>query len=389
VWVLVIGTLVNWLGRFVVVYLTLYLTTQGYSPAEAGLAVAGYGVGNIAAAAIGGFLADRIGRRRTIVLSMTTSAGAMLALSQARGLWSVVVWAGAAGLTSEMFRAPSGALIADVVPRDHLVTGFAVNRLAMNLGAAIGPVIGAFIAQRSFFALFVGDALSSLAFAALALALLPADAHPRRVPAGSVFENYRSMLADRRFLAFLGASLLGALIYRQAYTTLSLHVRDAGLPIGVYGWLLALNAVMVILFELPLTTVTRSWRSHRVIAAGLLLVGTGFALNTVASTTGALVASVIVWSAGEIIYAPQASALWVKFAPDDARGQYASAYSFTWALAWVFAGTVGGALFAHDPNALWIACGLAGLAAMALALAGQPRRGRTEPSISLLKELDR
>lgn len=383
-WILVVGTLVNWLGRFVVIYLTLYLAKQGYSPTQAGLAVGGYGAGNVAAAAFGGFLADRVGRRRTIVLSMTGSAGAMLGLSQARGLGSVVMWAGAAGLTSEMFRAPSGALIADIVPGEHLVTAFAAHRLAMNLGAAIGPVIGAFLAERSFFALFVGDAASSLAFAGLVLGFLPAESRHRRAPPREMFSVYRSMSGDRRFLAFLGASLLAALVYRQAYTTLPLYVKDLGLPVRVYGWLLALNAVLVILFELPLSSILRSSRPHRLIALGMLLVGAGFALNALASTTGPLVVCVIVWSTGEILYAPQASALWAAFAPEDARGRYASAYSFTWALAWVLSGALGGALFASEPEALWVACGVAGLAATALALAARPTpRLTTEPRIPI------
>lgn len=372
---LVLGTLINWLGRFVVLYLTLYMTTQGYSPVQAGGAVAAYGVGNIAAAVTGGILADRIGPRRTIVLSMTSSAGVMLALSQAASLRSIVVWAGAAGLTSEMFRAPSGALIADVVPRERLVTAFAATRLAMNLGATIGPLIGAFLAERSFYALFMGDALSSLGFAFLALVGLPPDRHtPRRAPI-PILGPYRDMVGDRRFLSFLVASLLGALVYRQAYTTLPLHVTRAGHSPSVYGWLLALNALLVVVFEFPLTSVTRSFRSHRVIAVGLLLLGVGFALTGVARTTGVLVLTVLVWSAGEMIYAPQASALWANFAPERARGRYASAYSLTWALAWILAGTLGGALFALDPDALWIGCGLAGVVAMVLALvSGPPER---------------
>jgi len=51
-------------------FLAIYMTSMGYSPAQSGMAIAAYGVGSLAAALIGGYLADRIGRRRTIMLSM-------------------------------------------------------------------------------------------------------------------------------------------------------------------------------------------------------------------------------------------------------------------------------------------------------------------------------
>src|ERR1700753_4260564 len=85
-WILFIGTFLNKFGTFVVPFLTLYLTTRGYSVGQAGLAVAAYGVGTLSASLLGGYLTDQLGRRRTIVLSMFIGAVMMMALSQARAL---------------------------------------------------------------------------------------------------------------------------------------------------------------------------------------------------------------------------------------------------------------------------------------------------------------
>src|SRR6187431_2461907 len=82
-WVLFVGTFINRFGGFVVPFLTLYVTRQGYSVAAAGLAVSAYGVGNLCASFLGGHLADRLGRRDTIVLSMFGAAATMMLLSQA------------------------------------------------------------------------------------------------------------------------------------------------------------------------------------------------------------------------------------------------------------------------------------------------------------------
>src|SRR5581483_1461217 len=115
-WILFFGTFLNKFGAFVIPFLTLYLTRQGYSLAQAGLAIGAYGAGNLVASILGGHLADKIGRRKTIVLSMFTGGGAMLLLSQARGLPSIVALAALAGLTGELYRPASSALLADLVP---------------------------------------------------------------------------------------------------------------------------------------------------------------------------------------------------------------------------------------------------------------------------------
>ena len=140
VWVLFIGTLINRFGGFVLVFLILYLTRNGYSPAQAGLAVSAYGIGAVAASMVGGQLADRIGRRNTIALSMFAGAAAILALQQAHGLVSIVGWTALVGLTAEAYRPAASALLADLTLPAQRVTAFAWYRMAINLGAAIGPV---------------------------------------------------------------------------------------------------------------------------------------------------------------------------------------------------------------------------------------------------------
>src|ERR1700693_3927355 len=81
-WILFGGTFVNRFGTFVVPFLVLYLTRIGYSVGQAGAAIGVYGGGLLVASTLGGHLADRIGRRNTIAVSMFGSALAMLTLSQ-------------------------------------------------------------------------------------------------------------------------------------------------------------------------------------------------------------------------------------------------------------------------------------------------------------------
>jgi MFS family permease len=181
VWLLVGGTLVNRFGSFVLVFLVLYVRHLGYSTAAAGTAASAYGIGSIGSSLVGGWLADRLGRRSAIALSMFSSAAAMLALSQVRPLPAIVALSVAVGLTSELYRPASAALMADLVSPEQRVAAFGLWRFAINLGFAVGPLVAGVLAQRSFFYLFAGDAATSVAFGALALASLPqgrrADSH--------------------------------------------------------------------------------------------------------------------------------------------------------------------------------------------------------------------
>ncbi len=162
-WIIFGGVFINRFGSFVLPMLVFYLTHAGFSAAQAGFAVAAYGGGHLVASAVGGHLADRIGRRHTIAVSMFGSAIAMLALSQAHAYAAIVILTFAAGCAAEMYRPASIALITDVVAPEHRPIAFGMYRFAVNLGFAAGPATAGFLAGRSYFLLFLVDAITSIA----------------------------------------------------------------------------------------------------------------------------------------------------------------------------------------------------------------------------------
>jgi MFS family permease len=373
VWILCAGTFVNRFGSFVAVFLVLYLRSRGYSIAEAGLVVSFYGVGNVVAAGVGGWMADRFGRRNALALSMFSSAATLLALSQARSLPLIIVLTTLAGLTGEMYRPAAAALLTDLTPAGERIPAFALNRLAINLGFAAGPAVAGLLAERSFFLIFLGDALTSAAFGVIALTTLPEGVRVRRGEERKG-EAVRTMLRDRAFLFFLISSVLGAFVYFQSQTTFPLHVRASGLSDSDYGLLISLNGLAIVLFELPLVAITQRFPYRPVLTLGSLLVGLGFALNAVANDLPELALTVLIWTLGEIIYAPVASAYVADIAPEHLRGRYQGAWGLTWGLAYVFAPALGAAIFAWSSDGLWLICGLLGLAAALLLLAARPPR---------------
>jgi len=384
-WVLFLGCFINRFGSFVVPFLLLYLTRSGFAPAEGGMVVGIYGLGQVCASMLGGSLTDRIGARRTIVLSMFLAAAVTIALWAATGFGLVAFLTFGLGLSAELYQPASGALIASLVASPRRVTSYAFHRLATNAGFAAGPAIAGILADQSFFWLFLGDALSSLAFGTLALAALPAGETPGSVAAGSsnsalggatpgAAETARlvSVANDRAFVRFLAASLLLAFAFFQYRVTFALYVRDLGLSNAIYGALVSINGAVVVLLEVPLTSLTRRLPARPVMAAGILLASVGFALTGMAGSTVALAATVVLWSLGEILVAPVAAAHVADLAPVRLRGLYMGAYTLSFSLGLTLGPGVGVWLYAQNARALWAVCGILGTLSATLIL----RRGR-------------
>jgi MFS family permease len=378
VWILCAGSFVNRFGSFVAVFLVLYLREKGYSIAEAGFVVSLYGAGNVMAAAVGGLVADRLGRRNAIAISMFSSAATLLALSQADEIVLIGALTVLAGLTGEMYRPASAALLADLVPAGQRLPAFALNRLAINLGFAAGPATAGLLADRSFTYLFVGDALTSIVFGVLALAALPEGVRTRRGEERRG-EGIRTIARDRAFVFFLVSSLLGAFVYFQSNATFPLHVKESGLSNADYGLLISLNGLAIVFLELPFTSITQRFPAIPTLAVGSLLVGLGFALNAWAESLAALAFTVLVWTIGEIVYAPVASAYVADIAPVHLRGRYQGAWGLMWGLAFMLGPGLGAVFFAWNGDAFWIFCGLLGVLSAGLLLAGsRTPRSRTQ-----------
>jgi MFS family permease len=370
-WILFAGTFVNRAGTFILPFLALYMTNRGFSTQQAGTTIAVYGVGGLASQGLGGWLADRIGRRNSIAVSMFSSAAASLALWRADSLVGIIVIVFLLGVSAELYRPASTALLTDLVPVASRVTSFTVLRLAINLGWAFGLGLGGLMAEHSFGLLFVGDAITSAGFGLIALLFLPQGVRTRRheePPEGAT----RLILADRGFLLMMGAVFLVALVYMQTATTFSLQVRDAGHSSAVYGALLAMNGILIVFLELPITTRLQRGRGTRIIATGNLLVGLGFALAALSTGLGALVSVILLWTLGEMLAAPRSTTFVADRAPRHARGRYQAVAGGVYALAAIIGPALGTILYGLHPNALWLACGACGIVSALLAsLAGR------------------
>jgi MFS family permease len=371
VWVLFFGTFLNKFGTFVIPFLALYMTRQGYSTAQAGVAISAYGVGNFIASGLGGHLADIIGRRNTIVISMFSGAAAMMLLSQAHGFYAIVLATALVGLTSEIYRPASSALLSDLVPAGQRVTAFSAYRLAFNAGWAFGPATAGFLAGNSYFWLFAGDAATSALYGVIAWVALPHGLRTGHQASSSWSSAFKAIAVDRRFLRVLASSLCIALVFLQMSSTFGLQVTSHGFTPANYGALISFNGVLVVLCELPLTLFTQRMPARRMMALGYVLIGSGFAINAFAHTLTAFALVMLVFTFGEMISMPVSSAYVADLSPANMRGRYMGVMGFTWSLALICGPSLGMALFGHNPMWLWLGCGGLGLLAAFIISSGK------------------
>ncbi|MDQ6774425.1 MAG: MFS transporter [Candidatus Dormibacteraeota bacterium] len=383
VWTLLGGTLVNRLGSFLQMYLVLYLVHRGYAVAVAALALGAYGVGTIAGVLAGGALTDRLGYRWTIAGSMVMAALLTVALTLAPGPEAIVVVAAGIGAAAEAGRPASSVLLVTLMPEDREVMGFAIQRLAVNLGVTLGPLVGLILIRFSYELLFYADAFTSLVFGLMAAALLPRGVSQAKADVESDSRSgYVMVLRDGRFILFLLATLLMGLVYVQYVSALPLHIRAAGYPVAVYAALVSLNALMVICCEVPITSFVQRLATRLVVALGIGLIGLGVGLYGVLPGLVGLVIATVVWSLGEMVSAPAMTAYPAKLAPPQLRGRYVAASDVPHQVGFALGPVIWIAAWTRLGAGVWVLCALVAVAAVACAVAGVEGRKKPEAAAS-------
>jgi MFS family permease len=380
-WALWSGTLVNRLGAFVLPFLALFLTrARGYSVSEAGLVLTSLGFGAAVSQPLGGTLADRIGRRRTMVGGLVAAAASLLALGAAHGLPALCVTAFLFGGSADMFRPASSAAVADLVAPELRARAFALLFWALNLGFAVATLLGGYLADKGYWLLFAGDAATSLAFAAIVLRMVPETMPPRRDQPGT----FLHVLRDRLMLALVLGIILEAVAYMQAFYTLPLAVVHDGLGTRGYGIVVALNGVLIVALQpLFLGALGRRSRGPLLLASGIVI-GVGLWLTSFADTIPMHMLAVTVWTIGEIMGAGQLGALVATIAPPHLRGRYMGVFGASYGVSAFLAPALGTQVLAHrgEPT-LWTGCLVSAcLSGVVMLLVSRAADRRTAPGPS-------
>jgi MFS family permease len=374
------GMLANRLGAMVVPFLALYLTrARGLSVVTVGVVMVGFGAGSLLSYLLGGWLADLIGRRATLIIGMLASAAVLIGLGYVRGFTAVVVMVFALGLTVDMYRPAAAAVVADIVPPQRRAWAYSQLYWAVNLGFSVAMVTGGVLARAGFTWLIWADAVTSVAFAVLVWRAVP-DTRSRTDPAQrrtGLAGSYLAVFNDRVMLGFTLISLSYALVFIQGTTTLPLVMSSHGLSATSYGLAIAVNGVTIIVAQPLIARWVGPLDHGHVAAVGMTLLGAGFGVAALAHATWQYAMSVFIWTLGEATVMAVAQAIVAQLAPVQLRGRYNGVYGATWSAA-LLVGPLAGTWLIHGygSTALWLAClatGLAGALAQ-LALAPAVRR---------------
>ena len=374
-WLVWLGTLINRAGGFVLPLLAYYLRDErGLSQGAAALIASAYGAGLVAAGLVGGVLADRLGRRLTMAGSLLGGAAMMIVLSEARGIAGIALAAAGLGLVGELYRPAVMAYVADVVAPADRPRAFAFIYWAINLGFAIAAVVGGLVAEWSYRALFIGDAVTMAAYAVIVLVRVeetrPADAADPTT-AGSLAE----VLRDRVFLIFVGLAFASALIFYQSTVTLATYLDGQGLSAATYGVIIAVNGVVIILVQPWLVQALAGADGSRVLAVAATLAGLGFGLHGLGAALALHLLAVVIWTVAEILQSPYYSSTVATLAPAATRGRYQGVLGMSFGLG-AMAGPPAGALAVAGlgDTGPWLACAVLGLATAACYLITAPGR---------------
>ena len=367
-WVLMAGTFIDRLGtNLIIPFLAIYVVQRfDAKTIQIGLIytifAAGSGVGNILA----GALADRFGRRFTLILGLTCAASARLALGLANDFSGLYVAAAFAGFFGAIGWPAQLAMTADLLGPQKRAGGFGIQRVVINSTFALGPLAGGFIGPRiGYLPLFVLDALTSFFVALLVFSKLPETRpiHRADVPDqtfAQTLAGYGRVLQDKIFLAFILISILTVSAFMQMSTTLSVYLTEfQGVSEAFFGALVMLNALMVVFLQIPITGWVSKVPLLGIMIAGNLFYLVGFGSYGLSPSTSLFILAMVLITLGEMLVIPTSQALTALLAPLDMRARYVAMERFNWIIAQALSPLAAGAIMDRfDPRWVWYGCSI-------------------------------
>jgi MFS family permease len=359
-WVVVGVSFIDRLGgNMLWPFFSLYITGHfGVGMAQAGVVLgtmSGFGlIGNM----IGGGLTDKFGRKIIIISGLIFSALSTLTLGFVNKFSALIPLAVFIGLLSRMAGPAHQAMVADILPEDKRAEGFGILRVMANLTWVIGPIIGGMIANRSYFPLFVTDAIVSCVVAFIFFLKIPETKPETGKEAESILNTYKGygiVLKDIAYVAFMLASMLMLLVYLQMYGPLSVFLRDVhGITPQVYGFVMTASAITVILFQFTTTRIIKHRPPFLMMALASFFYMLGFGMFGFVKATWLFALALVVITIGEMIAMPTSQALAANFAPEDMRGRYMAVFGLAWSLPSIIGPSASGYVLDNfNPFALW------------------------------------
>jgi predicted MFS family arabinose efflux permease len=348
-WLLALVMLINRSGAMVIPFMTVYLTTQlGFSLKETGWLMAFFGLGAITGSVAGGKLGDSIGHYKVQVWSLLISGLLYLVLMKMRTFMEFGICVYLVSTVAETFRPANAASVAYYNEPSNLTRAYSLNRLASNLGYAMGPALGGLLASVDFSLIFMADGVSSvMACGVIVYFFRPNGGMPMYTPvrATGVSDKVvvRSPYRDGWFLIFVFLTLLNTINFFQIFSTLPLYLKKIYLmPEQEIGLFMGLNGTLIVLLEMIIIyKIGERANKMRLIGYGVLLIGLGWLCLNTGSHYLLVPLSIAILSIGEIFTMPFMNVVTVSRSVPANRGSYLALYQVAYSAAHVLAPVIG------------------------------------------------
>ena len=358
---MVVGIFISTAGASMIMpFLMIYATDKLGIPLSAAVTLITISAGTtLFSSFLAGSLADRVGRKLVMNLSLTISGLAYLGMRFAVTYPTLAVLMFLIGFANAFYSVGADAMMADLVPSEKRADGYAINRIMNNAGFAIGPAVGGFLAASSYNLAFLAGAAGMLIYSGLLFFLARETLTRQDGPAmarGSDGGGYGQVFRDGRYLAFIGIFSLGLIAPGMLWVLLAVYTKNNfGLRENIFGWIPTTNALMCVFMQYMVTRVTRRHSTLPVMAVGMLIYALGVGSVALMSGFWGFWISMVILTFGELTLIPTASKFVADIAPANMRGRYMSLYWLAWGLSRATAPLIGGALNDHiGPRAIWM-----------------------------------
>lgn len=374
-WTLVGVTFIDHLGGALLFpFFSLYITVKfDVGMTEVGVLFAIFSVSSFVGQFLGGAVADRMGRKSILIFSLIATSFSSVLMGLVDSISTFYMLALFIGILTDAGGPARQAIVADLLPENQRASGFGIIRVVFNLSVTFGPIIGGFMARRSYLSLFLADAVISSISAFIVWRAMP-ETKPAPQPGAveesitTTFRGYGRVLRDTLFMLFMFAGVLTGFVYMNLNTTLGVYLRDAqGIPESGYGLLLSLNAGMVVLFQFAITRRIERYAPMLMMALGAGLYAIGFGMYGLVTSYALFVLAMVILTIGEMLIAPVSQALVADFAPEDMRGRYMAIFGFSWGIPYAVGPLVAGLILDNtNPQYLWWIAGIVGVLATSM-----------------------
>jgi len=337
-WLLSLVMLINRSGTMVIPFMTLYLTSpkMGYSVGQAGVVFAMFGLGAFSGAYFGGKLTDKIGFYPVQLITLSGGGLLFMILGQMHTYWLICLFTYILSFVNEAFRPANSTAIAFYSSEENRTRSYSLNRLAINLGWAVGSSVGGILASINYELLFWVDGFTNLTAALIMWFFLkPVDYKPVRENTGFQAGS-QSAYKDRTYIYFIILTTLFASCFFQLFTNLPVFFRDQlHLSKPFIGMLMAVNGMVIAIIEMALIYRLEGKRTNlSYIKTGILLISLSFLVLCIPGI-GRTVAfcMILLVTVGEMLAMPFMNSYWISRTRPHNRGQYAALYTMAWSTA--------------------------------------------------------